>query len=118
MQLRRAMDRHDEDGIDERSFRFYCDVLAFVESIPPGPKTNGLIEQLVDAAARSETIGTRHSEARRAKNSLDTTRSRYAARTNASAGCVRVPPDGSAAMRNAWNCWTKLANSPASSLKS
>jgi four helix bundle protein len=60
MQLRRAMDRHDEDGIDERSFRFYCDVLAFVESIPPGPKTNGLIEQLVDAAG---SIGNNRDEA-------------------------------------------------------
>jgi hypothetical protein len=50
VQLVSAVDRHDENGIDERSFRFYCDVLEFVESIRPGPKTNGLIEQLVDAA--------------------------------------------------------------------
>jgi hypothetical protein len=56
-----AVDRHDENGIDERSFRFYCDVLEFVESIPPGPKTNGLIEQLVDAAG---SIGNNRDEAR------------------------------------------------------
>ena len=56
------MDRHDENGIDERSFRFFCDVLAFAETIRPGPKTNTLIEQLVNAAGsiggnREEALG-------------------------------------------------------------
>jgi four helix bundle protein len=56
------VDRDDPNGIDERSFRFYCDVLQFVDSIEPGPKTNGLIAQLVDAAGsignnREEAVG-------------------------------------------------------------
>jgi four helix bundle protein len=55
-----VMDRNDENGIDERSFRFYRDVLQFVEPIPAGPKTNGLIKQLVDAAG---SIGNNRDEA-------------------------------------------------------
>ena len=56
------MSRHDENGIDERSFRFFCDVLAFVETIPIGPKTTKIVEQLVDAAGsiggnREEALG-------------------------------------------------------------
>jgi len=56
------MTREDKDGIDERSFRFFVDVLAFVDTIPLGPKTNKLIEQLVDAAGsiggnREEALG-------------------------------------------------------------
>ncbi len=52
--------RDDERGIDERSFRFFCDVIAFVDSIPREPKTNKLIEQLVDAAG---SIGSNREEA-------------------------------------------------------
>ena len=64
--IRRAlpgfMDRHDADGIDERSFRFLVDVLTFVDTIQKGPKTNRLIEQLVDSAGsiggnREEALG-------------------------------------------------------------
>jgi four helix bundle protein len=56
------MKRDDKDGIDERSFRFFCDVLAFVETIPLGPKTNKIIEQLVGSsgsmgANREEALG-------------------------------------------------------------
>ena len=56
------MKRQDESGIDERSFRFFCDVLAFVDTIPIGPKTSKIIEQLVDAAGsiggnREEALG-------------------------------------------------------------
>ena len=55
------MDRNDPKGIDERSFRFYCDVLTFVDTIREGPKTKDLIEQLVDAAG---SIGANREEAR------------------------------------------------------
>jgi len=55
-----VMDRHDPNGIDERSFRFYRDVLQFVEPIPRGPKTDGLVKQLVDA---SGSIGNNREEA-------------------------------------------------------
>ena len=55
-----GMQRDDENGIDERSFRFYCDVLAFVDPIARGPKTDGLIKQLVDAAG---SIGNNREEA-------------------------------------------------------
>jgi four helix bundle protein len=56
------MKRDDQNGIDERSFRFFCDVLAFVETIPIGPRTSKVIEQLVDAAGsiggnREEALG-------------------------------------------------------------
>jgi four helix bundle protein len=54
------MDRDDKNGIDERSFRFLCDVLAFVETIPTGPRTSKIIEQLVDAAG---SIGSNREEA-------------------------------------------------------
>jgi hypothetical protein len=37
------MKRDDENGIDERSFRFFRDVLAFVETIPVEPKTKKII---------------------------------------------------------------------------
>jgi four helix bundle protein len=52
--------RDDENGIDERSLRFYCDVLAFVDTIPVGPATTDLIEQLVSAAG---SIGSNRDEA-------------------------------------------------------
>ena len=48
------------DGIDERSFRFFCDVLGFVDTIPRDPRTNKLVEQLVDAAG---SIGSNREEA-------------------------------------------------------
>jgi four helix bundle protein len=56
------MKRDDPQGIDERSFRFFCDVIGFVETIPRGPKTDRLIEQLADAAGsitgnRDEALG-------------------------------------------------------------
>jgi four helix bundle protein len=56
------MKRDDEKGIDERSFRFFRDVLAFVETIPVEPKTKKIIEQLVAAAGsiggnREEALG-------------------------------------------------------------
>jgi four helix bundle protein len=54
------MDRNDKNGIDERSFAFYCDVLKFVDTIPRGPKTDKLIEQLADAAG---SIGSNREEA-------------------------------------------------------
>lgn len=56
----RGMKRDDKNGIDERSFRFFCDVIAFVETIPGGPKTTRIIEQLVDAAG---SIGSNREEA-------------------------------------------------------
>jgi four helix bundle protein len=52
--------RDDENGIDERSFRFYCDILEFVDPIPRSPKTDRLIEQLVDS---SGSIGNNRDEA-------------------------------------------------------
>jgi four helix bundle protein len=54
------MKRDDHDGIDERSFRFYCDVLGFVDTIPRAPKTDRLIEQLAAAAG---SIGSNREEA-------------------------------------------------------
>jgi four helix bundle protein len=54
------MKRDDTDGIDERSFRFFRDVLAFVETLPVGPKTNKIIEQLVGSAG---SIGANREEA-------------------------------------------------------
>jgi four helix bundle protein len=49
------MTPHDHDDIDERSFRFFCDVIAFVETVPLSARTNRIIEQLVDAAGSIET---------------------------------------------------------------
>jgi len=54
------MKRDDQDGIDERSFRFFCDVLAFVDTIPKEPKTARIIEQLVGAAG---SVGSNREEA-------------------------------------------------------
>lgn len=54
------MKRDDENGIDERSFRFFCGVVTFVDTIRPGPKTNKIVEQLVDAAG---SIGANREEA-------------------------------------------------------
>ena len=54
------MKRDDENGIDERSFRFFRDVLAFVETIPVEPKTKKIIEQLAGAAG---SIGANREEA-------------------------------------------------------
>jgi four helix bundle protein len=60
--LTSPMKRDDENGIDERSFRFFCDVMSFVDAIPASPKTNRLVEQLVAAAGsiggnREEALG-------------------------------------------------------------
>jgi four helix bundle protein len=55
-----VMERDDERGIDERSFRFHCDVLSLSETIPTGPRTSRLIEQLVGAAG---SIGANRDEA-------------------------------------------------------
>ena len=54
------MTRDNSNGIDERSFRFFCDVVAFVETIPSGPKTSRIIDQLVGAAG---SIGSNREEA-------------------------------------------------------
>ena len=54
------MSRDDENGVDERSFKFFRDVLAFVETIPVGPKTNKIVEQLVGSAG---SIGANREEA-------------------------------------------------------
>jgi len=54
------MSRDDENGVDERSFKFFRDVLAFVETIPAGPKTNKIVEQLVGSAG---SIGANREEA-------------------------------------------------------
>jgi four helix bundle protein len=56
------MDRNDPKGIDERSLRFFTDILTFVDTIQKGPKTVRIIEQLVDAAGsiggnREEALG-------------------------------------------------------------
>ena len=55
-----VMEWDDSNGIDERSLRFFCDVLAFVDTIPLGPKTKKLVEQLVDSAG---SIGANREEA-------------------------------------------------------
>ena len=57
-----VMKRDDENGIDERSHRFYVSVLAFLDTIPVEPKTKKLIEQLAAAAGsiggnREEALG-------------------------------------------------------------
>ena len=54
------MDRNDPNGIDERSFRFYRDVLQLVDTIPVGPKTETLIKQLLATAG---SIGNNREEA-------------------------------------------------------
>src|SRR5262245_60528835 len=54
------MDRNDKNGIDERSFVFHCDVLKFLDTIPRGPTTDKLIEQLADS---SGSIGNNRDEA-------------------------------------------------------
>ena len=56
------MRRDDHDGIDERSFRFFRDVLGFLETVPRGPRTDRLIGQLADSAGsitgnRDEALG-------------------------------------------------------------
>ena len=56
------MDRNDPKGIDERSLRFFQDVLTFVDTIRREPKTTRLIEQLVGSAGsiggnREEALG-------------------------------------------------------------
>ena len=56
----RPVKRDDQNGIDERSFRFFCDVLSFVEGIAPEAKTTRIIEQLVGAAG---SIGSNREEA-------------------------------------------------------
>jgi four helix bundle protein len=57
-----SMKRDDENDIDERSHRFFVDVLGFVDTIPAGPNTKKLIEQLAAAAGsiggnRKEALG-------------------------------------------------------------
>jgi four helix bundle protein len=54
------MKRNDPEGIDERAYRFYCDVVAFVETVPIGPTTSRIIGQLLDAAG---SIGSNREEA-------------------------------------------------------
>lgn len=81
------MKRDDKNGIDERSFRFFCDVIAFVETIPIGPKTSPIIEQLVDAAG---SIGGNREEALGGSShvsSFDSTRSHCGVRMNPCDGC-------------------------------
>jgi len=61
------MKRKDENGIDERSHRFFVNVLAFVDTIPIEPKTKRLIEQLAAAAGsiggnREEALGSSRKE--------------------------------------------------------
>ena len=55
------MDRNDPKGIDERSLRFFQDVLTFVDTIRREPKTTRLIEQLLVQPDRLEAIGKKRS---------------------------------------------------------
>jgi four helix bundle protein len=55
-----SMKRDDPERIDERAYRFFCDVVAFVETVPIGPTTSRIIGQLVDAAG---SIGSNSEEA-------------------------------------------------------
>ena len=57
-----GMKRDDENGIDERSHRFFVEVLAYIDTIQVEPKTKKLIEQLAAAAGsiggnREEALG-------------------------------------------------------------
>jgi four helix bundle protein len=65
------MHRDDPDGIDERSLRFFNDVLTFVDTIELTPKTNRIVEQLVGAAG---SIGNNREEARSASSRKEFTR--------------------------------------------
>jgi four helix bundle protein len=57
--------REDPNGIDERSLRFFNDVLTFVDTIELTPRTNRIIDQLVGAAG---SIGNNREEARGASS--------------------------------------------------
>jgi hypothetical protein len=81
------MKRDDENGIDERSHKFFVNVLAFVDTIPIEPKTKKLIEQLAASAGSIGAIGKKHWAARREKSSSGSTRSRCAGQTSPCAGC-------------------------------
>ena len=59
------MHRDDPNGIDERSLRFFNDVLTFVDTIQLTPKTSRLVEQLAAAAG---SIGNNREEARGASS--------------------------------------------------
>jgi four helix bundle protein len=50
----------DDHDIDERSFTFFCNVIAFVETVPLSARTSRIIEQLVDSAG---SIGSNRDEA-------------------------------------------------------
>jgi len=103
-----AVKRDDKDGIDERSFRFLCDVVAFVDTIPRDPKTNKIIEQLVDAAGsigsnREEALGgssrrefVRYNEValRSANESVRWLRACAARRLGARGECLRLFDEG------------------------
>jgi four helix bundle protein len=102
------MDRNDKNGIDERSFVFYCDVLKFVDAIPRGPRTDKLIEQLTDAAGsiganREEALGAsskrefiRYNEIalRSANESVRWLRACAAQRLGLAPECVRLLDEG------------------------
>jgi four helix bundle protein len=62
------MKRDDENGIDERAFRFHRDVLTLSEKIPTAPRTKRLIEQLTGAAG---SIGANREEALGASSKLE-----------------------------------------------
>jgi len=62
-----VMKRDDENGIDERSHRFFVAVLGFVDTIPVGPNTKKLIEQL---AASAGSIGGNCSEETRSATTM------------------------------------------------
>ena len=55
-----VVERDDKNGIDERSFRFFCDVVAFADTIARDAKSTRIIEQLVGAAG---SIGSNREEA-------------------------------------------------------
>ena len=102
------MKRDDANGIDERSFRFFVDVLAYVDTIQVTPKTNKVIEQLADAAGsiggnREEALGAssrkefvRYNEIalRSANESVRWLRSCAAARLGDQARCVALLDEG------------------------
>jgi four helix bundle protein len=49
------MKRHEQDDIEERSLTFFCNVIAFVETVPLSARTSRIIEQLVDSAGSIST---------------------------------------------------------------
>jgi hypothetical protein len=105
-----VMKRDDAHGIDERSHKFFVEVLAFIETIPLGPKPTNWSSSWQLVRDQLAAIVRRPLAAHREKSSSGSMRSHCEGQTNQCGGCEPARREISVRGSNVLRCWMRDAN--------